>query len=97
MRTWMSTTMENFESVTINEAMRVMSDEDLTFIATYYPMMLQGMCLMATLENQLEIEGKASNPPVILKTRESENWFVYLRRRFKEWLFSRLLRMVSKR
>lgn len=74
-----------------------MSDEDLTFIATYYPMMLQGMCLMATLENQLEIEGKVSNPPVILKTRKSENWFVYLRRRFKEWLFSSLLKMASKK
>jgi hypothetical protein len=53
---------------------------------------------MWAIELQLQKEGKLpSHTSVILKSREPENWFVYLRRRFKEWLFSRLLKMVLKR
>jgi len=96
MRTYKIIMTENTE-VTIGEAMETMSDKDLAFIAAYNPQAFHAMCYMWSLELELQKEGKFSNTPVILKTRESENWFVYLRRRFKEWLFLKLLRMVSKR
>lgn len=83
---------------TVSEAMETMPDKDLAFIAAYNPKAMHSLCIMWALELQLQKEGKfPSHPSVILKSRKSENWFVYLRRRFKEWLFSRLLRMVSKR
>ena len=44
---------------TAREAMEFMSDKDLTFMATYYPMMFKAMCMMVTIENQLEIENKS--------------------------------------
>ncbi len=40
--------------VTAKQAMRTMSDEDLVFVAAYYPMVLNSMCMMITLEDQLE-------------------------------------------
>ena len=83
---------------TVSEAMEAMPDKDLAYIAAYNPRAMHSLCTMWALELQLKKEGKLpSHPSVILKSRKSENWFVYLRRRFKEWLFSRLLRMVSKR
>lgn len=89
---------ESTKEYTVSEAMETMSDKDLAFIAAYNPRAMHSLCTMWTLERQLQKEGKlSSHPSVILKSRKPENWFVYLRRRFKEWLFSRLLRMVSKR
>ena len=97
MRTCKITMIESTEH-TVSEAMETMSDKDLAFIAAYNPRAMHSLCTMWTLELQMQKEGKfPSHPSVILKSRKSENWFVYLRRRFKEWLFSRLLRMVSKR
>jgi hypothetical protein len=88
---------ENTE-VTIGEAMETMSDRDLAFIATYNPQAFHAMCYMWSLELELQREGKLiSHPPVILKTRKPKNRFVYLWYKLQEWLFSRLLKMVSKR
>ncbi len=78
----------DFDTVTAKQAMEVMSDEDLSFIAAYYPMMLQSMCIMATLEDQLESEGKdLSQKIVIANPRKSKNLFLYLWNKFKQWLF----------
>ena len=68
--------------------MEVMPEEDLTFIATYYPMMLQSMCIIATLENQLEIEGKDPGQKIVIaEPRKPQNLFLYLWSKFKQWLF----------
>ena len=78
----------NFDSVTAKRAMEVMSDEDLAFIAAYYPMMLQSMCVMATLEDQLESEGKDPGQKIVIaEPRKSKNLFVRLWYKFKQWLF----------
>ena len=83
---------------TISEAMNTMTNEDRVFIATYNPSALKDLCCMWSLELQLEHEGKhQGHPPVILKTLDSQNRFVYLWYKFKEWLFFKLLKMVSKR
>ncbi len=74
--------------VSVEEAMEVMSDEDLTFVATYYPMMLKDMCLMMSLEDQLKKENKdLSQKIVIANPRKSKNLFLYLWNKFKQWLF----------
>lgn len=97
MRTCKITMTESTEH-TISEAMETMSDKDLAFIAAYNPKAMHSLCTMWALELQLQKEGKLpSHPSVILKSKKPENWFVYLRRRFKEWLFSRLLKTVLKR
>lgn len=68
--------------------MKAMSEEDLAFVATYYPVMLKDMCLMLSLEDQLKKENKeVSHKPVILKPRKSKNLFLYLWHKFKQWLF----------
>jgi len=43
----------------LEEAMNVMSEEDLTFIAAFNPPLFKQMCLMLSLEKQLKIEGKS--------------------------------------
>jgi hypothetical protein len=97
MRTCKITMTESTE-YTISDAMETMSDQDLAFIAAYNPRAMHSLCTMWSIELQLQKEGKLpSHPSVILKSRKSENWFVYLRRRFEEWLFSRLLKTVSRR
>jgi len=74
--------------VTAKQAMRTMSDEDLVFIAAYYPRVLNNMCMMVTLEDQLEKEDKrASHKIVIANPRKSKNLFLYLWNKFKQWLF----------
>tara|TARA_B100001939_G_C16642526_1_gene488280 strand:- start:107 stop:412 length:306 start_codon:yes stop_codon:yes gene_type:complete len=78
----------NFDSVTAKRAMEVMSDEDLAFIAAYYPMMLQSMCVMATLEDQLESEGKDPGQKIVIaEPGKPKNLFLYLWSKFKQWLF----------
>lgn len=42
----------------LEDAMNVMSDEDLTFIASYNPPLFKQMCLLLSLEKQLKLEGK---------------------------------------
>jgi len=74
--------------VTAKQAMKAMSDEDLAFVATYYPMMLNSMCMMITLEDQLEKEDKeVSHKIVIAKSRKPKNLFLYLWNKFKQWQF----------
>lgn len=46
-------------SMSLEEAMNVMSDEDLTFIAAFNPPLFKQICLMLSLEKQLKIEGKS--------------------------------------
>jgi hypothetical protein len=78
----------NFDSVTAKRAMEVMPEEDLAFIAAYYPMMLQSMCVMATLEDQLENEGKDPGQKIVIaEPRKSKNLFLRLWYKFKQWLF----------
>ena len=64
------------------------------FIATYNPLAFKQMCVMLSLEQQLNREGKSVHNPVILEARKNENWFVRLRRKLQEWLFSQLLKMA---
>ena len=45
--------------MSLEDAMNVMSDEDLTFIASYNPPLFKQMCLMLSLEKQLKVEGKS--------------------------------------
>jgi hypothetical protein len=98
MRIWLIIMTENFEIQTVSEAMKTMSDEDLAFIAAYNPKAMRSLCTMWALELELKKEGKlSSHTPVKLKTKKPRNWFVYLRITLQTWLFSRLLRMVSKR
>jgi hypothetical protein len=74
--------------VSVEEAIKAMSEEDLAFVATYYPMMLKDMCLMLSLEDQLKKENKkVSHMTVIAKPRERKNLFLYLWNKFKQWLF----------
>ena len=89
---------ENLKIQTVSEAMETMSDEDLAFIAAYNPMAMHSMCNIWALELELKREGKfPSHTPVKFETKKPRNWFVYLRIKLQTWLFSRLLRMVSKR
>ena len=89
---------ENFEIQTISEAMETIPDKDLAFIAAYNPKAMHSLCTMWALEMQLKKEGKLlSHKPVQLQTRKPKNWFVRLRIKLQTWLFSSLLRMVSKR
>ena len=65
-----------------------MSEEDLAFVATYYPMMLKDMCLMLSLEDQLKKENKkVSHKLVIPNPRKPKNLFLYLWNKFKQWQF----------
>lgn len=68
--------------------MKAMSDEDLAFVATYYPLMLQNMCMMVTLEDQLEYEGKDPSQKIVIgRARKPKNLFVRLWHKFKTWRF----------
>jgi len=78
---------------TISEAMNTMTNEDLAFIATYNPSALKDLCCMWSLELELAKEGKIPQ----LDIRKPKKGFVYLWYKFKEWLFSKLLKMVSKK
>ena len=74
--------------VSVEEAIKAMSEEDLAFVATYYPMMLKDMCLMLSLEDQLKKENKkVSHMTVIAKPRKHKNLFLYLWNKFKQWQF----------
>ena len=89
---------KNHEQYTISEAMDTMPERDLVFIAAYNPTAFKAMCTMWSLELELQKEGKYPlHNPVILKDRKPENWFVYLRHKLQTWLFSKLLKMVSKK
>lgn len=89
---------ENFEIQTISDAMETMSDKDLAFIAAYNPKAMHSLCTMWAIELELKREGKLpSHKPVKLKARGPKSWFVRLRIKLQTWLFSSLLRMVSKR
>jgi len=89
---------ESFEVNTISKAMETISDKDLAFIAAYNPKAMHSLCTMWALELQLKKEGKLpSHTPVKLEVKKPRNWFVYLRIKLQTWLFSSLLRMVSKR
>ena len=83
------------EPISVEEAINTLPEKDLVFIATYNPVAFKQMCAMLSLEQQLNREGKSFHKPVVIEDRKSENWFVYLRRRFKGWLFSKLLKMAS--
>lgn len=82
------------EPMSVEEAINTLPERDLVFIATYNPVAFKQMCLMLSLEQQLNREGKSFHKPVILEEGKNENWFVYLRRKLKEWLFSQLLKMA---
>tara|TARA_Y100000385_G_scaffold284198_1_gene341767 strand:- start:102 stop:479 length:378 start_codon:yes stop_codon:yes gene_type:complete len=74
--------------VSVEEAIKAMSEEDLTFVATYYPMMLKDMCLMMSLEDQLKKENKEIGHKLVMaKPEKFKNWFVYSWYKFKQWLF----------
>lgn len=85
--------MEDFEGFTVSEVMEDISDNDLSFIAFYSPAVMHNLCLMWSLELQLDKEGKLSNKPVIFQTRKQSNRFVYLWYKFKEWLYSKFGKM----
>ena len=90
--------IENHKEYTISEAMDTIPEKDLVFIAAYNPLAFKSMCIMWSLELELQKEGKYPlHNSVILKDKKPENWFVYLRIKLQTWLFSRLLKMVSKR
>ena len=89
---------ESTKEYTISEAMDTIPEKDLVFIAAYNPLAFKSMCIMWSLELELQKEGKYPlHNSVILKDKKPENWFVYLRIKLQTWLFSRLLKMVSKR
>ena len=88
--------MDDIKAYTIGEAMEVIPEKDLIFIAAYNPQALKSMCLMWSLEIQLQEEGNYPyQKNIALKTRKPKNLFVYLRYKLKSWLFSKLLKMVS--
>tara|TARA_B100000085_G_scaffold115385_1_gene105086 strand:+ start:315 stop:590 length:276 start_codon:yes stop_codon:yes gene_type:complete len=90
--------MKNSGEYTISEAMNTIPERDLVFIAAYNPMAFKSMCIMWTLELELIKTGKLPlHNPVILKDRKPKSWFVRLRYKLQTWLFSRLLKMVSKK
>ncbi len=82
------------EPMSVEEAINTLPERDLVFIATYNPVAFKQMCLMLSLEQHLNREGKSFHKPVVLDAGENENWFVYLRRKLQEWLFSKLLKMA---
>lgn len=82
------------EPISVEEAINTLPEQDLVFIATYNPLAFKHMCVMLSLEQQLNREGKSVHNPVILKAGKNENWFVRLRRKLQEWLFSQLLKMA---
>ena len=78
--------------------MKTIPDKDLAFIAAYNPKAMHSLCTMWAIELELEKEGKLlSHTPVKFEAKKPRNWFVYLRIKLQTWLFSRLLRMVSKK
>jgi hypothetical protein len=54
--TWRRTTLNMTSKFNISEAMEVMSDEDLIFIATTNPKLLRNLCIFWSLELQLRKE-----------------------------------------
>ena len=89
---------ESTKEYTISEAMDTIPEKDLVFIAAYNPLAFKSMCVMWSLELELQKEGKYPlHNSVMLKSRKPKNWFVYLRNKLQTWLFSKLLRMVSKK
>ena len=83
------------EPISVEEAINTLPERDLVFIATYNPLAFKQMCTMLSLEQQLNREGKSFHKPVVIEDRKSENWFVYLRRKLQEWLFSKLLKITE--
>ena len=90
--------IQSHKEYTISEAMDTIPEKDLVFIAAYNPLAFKSMCVMWSLELELQKEGKYPlHKSVMLESRKPENWFVYLRNKLQTWLFSKLLRMVSKK
>lgn len=87
----------NQESSSIENAINTIPEEDLVFIAAYNPLVFKQMCLMLSLEKQLNIEGKSFPNPVILETRKPENKFVSSWYKFKQWLYSGFIKMGLKK
>lgn len=74
--------------------MESIPEEDLVFIATYYPMMLQNICMMITLEDQLEYEGKDPSQKIVIgRARKPKNLFVRLWNKLKTWRFFKFGKM----
>ena len=87
----------NQESSSIENAINTIPEEDLVFIAAYNPLVFKQMCLMLSLEKQLNIEGKSFPNPVILETRKPENKFVSSWYKFKQWLYLGFIKMGLKK
>ena len=82
--------IDKYQIISLGEAMDIMPDEDLAYIATYNPSMINDMCILLSLENQLRKEGKLPQfKETPQKTCIPENWFVYSWRKIKKWLFLR--------
>jgi hypothetical protein len=87
----------NQESSSIENAINTIPEEDLVFIATYNPQVFKQMCLMLSLEKQLNIEGKSFPNSVILEARKPEEKSVSLWYKFKQWLYSGFIKMGLKK
>ena len=53
------------EPISVEEAINTLPERDLVFIATYNPVAFKQMCIMLSLEQQLNREGKSFHKPVI--------------------------------
>ena len=87
----------NQEPSSIENAINTIPEEDLVFIAAHNPIVFKQMCLMLSLEKQLNIEGKSFSNSVILETRKPENKFVSSWYKFKQWLYSGFIKMGLKK
>ncbi len=85
------------ELMGIEEAINTLPEKDLVFIATYNPVAFKQMCLMLSLEQQLNREGKSFYEPIVLETREPEKKFVSLWYKFKAWLLSKFTKQGIKK
>ncbi len=81
---------DKHQYMSLGEAIMIMPDEDLEYIAAYNPPMMKNMCLFLSLEIQLRKEGKLPQiEDTTQKTWIPENLFVYSWRKIKKWLFLR--------
>jgi hypothetical protein len=88
--------MEDFEPMTMSEAMETMSEKDLASIAAYSFPTFQTMCALWALELQMKKEGKSfSTLPVMVKSGKSKKGLLSLWQRFKAWLFLRFGKMEN--
>ena len=69
----------DIKEYTIGEAMEIIPEEDLIFIAAYNPQSFQSMCMMWSLEIQLQKEGNyPSQKNIVLKREKPKNWLLRL-------------------